>query len=165
MFRPIALLIAVLAISFTPVPSAQADLLSTDTLSEIPMVALSLIGKPYKYGGKNPETGVDCSGFVGYVFKQALGVQLPPSAHLISRQGLALTLGQLQPGDLVFFNTLHRAFSHVGIYLGDNRFIHSSSTGTGVVKISDMTDRYWANRFEGARRISPTDLDSGIEAR
>ena len=135
---------------------------ANDTLpvpaSEIPLYAISLIGTPYKYGGKSPDTGMDCSGFVGHVFKQTTGTQLPTSARQISQHGQALQSGELQPGDLVFFNTLNRAFSHVGIYLGENRFVHSTSSATAKVMISNMGDNYWSKRFDGARRlIDPTD--------
>ena len=125
-------------------------------LSDIPLYAISLIGTPYKFGGKSPETGMDCSGFVGHVFKQTAGVQLPASAQLISQKGQVLQTNELQPGDLVFFNTLNRAFSHVGIYLGDNRFVHSTSSSTGTVMVSNMTDGYWSRRFDGARRVYGT---------
>lgn len=136
----------------------QSVSFANDTLpvptSEIPLYAISLIGTPYKYGGKSPESGMDCSGFVGHVFKQTTGTQLPPSARQISQHGQPLQSGELQPGDLVFFNTLNRAFSHVGIYLGENRFVHSTSSSTARVMVSDMNDRYWSKRFDGARRLA-----------
>ena len=123
---------------------------------EVLMNALSLTGVKYKYGGKTPETGFDCSGFVRYVFQQAADLTLPHGARAISQLGQTIPLGQLQPGDLVFFNTLKTAFSHVGIYLGDGRFIHAPSTGGGI-QVVDMNDSYWAKRFNGARRLSPSD--------
>lgn len=116
------------------------------------MSALSLTGIKYKYGGNSPETGFDCSGFVRYVFQQAANLTLPHSARAISQLGQVVSKEELRPGDLVFFNTLKSAFSHVGIYLGNNRFIHSPSSGGGI-HIVDMTDGYWAKRFNGARRI------------
>lgn len=124
----------------------------SDTMQEVLLNALSLTGVKYKYGGKSPETGFDCSGFVRYVFQQATNLTLPHGARAISQLGQAIPLEQLQPGDLVFFNTLKSAFSHVGIYLGDGRFIHAPSSGGGI-KVVDMNDRYWANRFNGARRL------------
>lgn len=127
--------------------SAQAD-------PDLIRYALSLIGVNYKYGGKSPETGLDCSGFVGHVFRQAAGLSLPHSALALSRIGRKISVAELQPGDLVFYRTLPRAFSHVGIYLGENRFIHASSNSTGNVMISSMTEEYWARRFNGARRLS-----------
>jgi len=114
--------------------------------------ALNLTGVKYKFGGNSPETGFDCSGFVRYVFGQAANLTLPHGARAISQLGQAIPLEQLQPGDLVFFNTLKSTFSHVGIYLGDGRFIHAPSSGGGI-HIVDMNDSYWAKRFNGARRL------------
>jgi cell wall-associated NlpC family hydrolase len=121
-------------------------------MQEILVSALSLSGTPYKYGGNSPDTGFDCSGFVKYVFSQAANLTLPHGARAISQLGQAIPVDQLHPGDLVFFNTLKHAFSHVGIYLGDGRFIHAPSSGGGV-NISSLNDDYWVKRFNGARRI------------
>jgi cell wall-associated NlpC family hydrolase len=115
--------------------------------------AMGFLGVRYKYGGDSPEAGFDCSGLVNYVFSQALGLVLPRDTQSISHSGEAITRDELQPGDLVFFNTLRRPFSHVGIYLGDQRFIHAPSRG-GQVEIVSMRDRYWQQRYNGARRIS-----------
>jgi cell wall-associated NlpC family hydrolase len=115
--------------------------------------ALALLGVDYKRGGKLPLTGFDCSGLVRYVFRQAQGIDLPNTARDQSKLGEKVQREALQPGDLVFYNTLRRTFSHVGIYLGENRFIHAPSTG-GEVRIDDMTSPYWATRFDGARRIA-----------
>ena len=119
---------------------------------EVLVNALSLTGIRYQYGGNSPETGFDCSGFVGYVFKQATSLTLPRNALAISQLGKTVPKNELKPGDLVFFNTLKSAFSHVGIYLGNNRFIHSPSKG-GQVRVENMQEGYWANRFNGAQRI------------
>jgi cell wall-associated NlpC family hydrolase len=119
---------------------------------EVLVNALSLTGVRYQYGGNSPETGFDCSGFVRYVFKQATSLTLPRSALAISQLGTTVPKDELQPGDLVFFNTLKSTFSHVGIYLGNNRFIHSPSSG-GKVRVESMQDGYWAKRFNGAQRI------------
>ncbi|OHC63632.1 MAG: hypothetical protein A2045_07925 [Rhodocyclales bacterium GWA2_65_20] len=116
-------------------------------------MALDLIGIRYRRGGTSPETGFDCSGFVGHVFKEGLGLYLPHSARQISAAGEAVAKSELQPGDLVFFNTMRRAFSHVGIYLGDNKFVHAPRTG-GTVRVEDMSESYWRKRFNGARRIA-----------
>lgn len=121
-------------------------------VQDILMSALALSGTPYKFGGASPDTGFDCSGFVRYVFSQAANLTLPHGARAISQLGKSIPLEQLQPGDLVFFNTLKQAFSHVGIYVGDGRFIHAPSSGGGV-HIVDMNDAYWAKRFNGARRL------------
>jgi cell wall-associated NlpC family hydrolase len=115
--------------------------------------ALDLVGIRYRRGGGSPDAGFDCSGFVGHVFREGLGLYLPRSAKAISLEGEPIARNELEPGDLVFFNTMRHAFSHVGIYLGDNRFIHAPRTG-GRVRVEDMTQRYWSKRFDGARRIA-----------
>jgi cell wall-associated NlpC family hydrolase len=114
--------------------------------------ALNYIGVRYKRGGTSPETGFDCSGFVKYLYNETLGLVLPHNAKAIAQQGERVDKTELKPGDLVFFNTMRRAFSHVGIYLGDNLFIHAPRAGARV-RIEDMTDRYWSRRYNGARRI------------
>ncbi len=119
---------------------------------ELVLQAMGFMGINYKYGGDTPETGFDCSGLVHYVFNQAAGLVLPRNAREISRVGEDIPRNELQPGDLVFFNTLRRPFSHVGIYLGEYRFIHAPSRG-GQVEIVDMNSRYWQKRYNGARRI------------
>jgi len=115
--------------------------------------ALGLIGVQYTYGGSSPDAGFDCSGLVQYLFGQVLGLTLPRSAQEMSRVGAEVGADELHLGDLVFFNTLRQPFSHVGIYLGEQRFIHAPSSG-GQVEIVNMTDRYWQRRYNGARRIS-----------
>ncbi|HEV2610543.1 MAG TPA: C40 family peptidase [Noviherbaspirillum sp.] len=120
--------------------------------SELTMHAMSLIGIRYKYGGNAPESGLDCSGLVRYVFREVWGTQLPRTSEEISRVGQQVDKQDLQPGDLVFYNTLRRGFSHVGIYLGDNKFVHAPSSG-GQVRIENMEVGYWKKRFDGARRI------------
>lgn len=114
--------------------------------------AMNFIGVRYKYGGISPETGFDCSGLVKHVF-ETLGAALPRTAREMSRRGERIqTRSELQPGDLVFFNTMRRAFSHVGIYLGNHQFIHAPSKG-GRVRVEDLRTRYWVKRYDGARRI------------
>lgn len=122
---------------------------------EVLVNALSLSGIRYQYGGTSPESGFDCSGFVRYVYQQASNLSLPHSARAISQLGKTIPKSELQPGDLVFFNTLKSAFSHVGIYVGNNRFIHSPSSGGGV-RVEDMQQGYWQKRFNGAQRIETT---------
>lgn len=134
---------------------ASAGASWSDIAQDVLINALSLTGIKYTYGGKSPETGFDCSGFVRYVFQQAANLTLPHGARAISHLGEAIPLEDLQPGDLVFFNTLKSAFSHVGIYLGNGQFIHAPSAG-GKIKIGDMHDRYWASHFNGARRLEAT---------
>lgn len=113
---------------------------------------LSYIGVRYRFGGTSPETGLDCSGMVQAVFRNALGLNLPRTAHEMSRQGDKVGRQELKPGDLVFFNTMRRAFSHVGIYIGDGQFVHAPSSGGGV-RVEDMSAQYWTKRFNGARRL------------
>jgi len=117
--------------------------------------ALDLVGIRYRRGGNDADSGFDCSGFVGYVYRQTLGLVLPRTARDISREGEPVAKGDLKPGDLVFFNTLRHAFSHVGIYLGDNRFVHAPRAGKSV-RVEDLTDRYWVRRYNGARRLAPS---------
>lgn len=131
-------------------PEAQTP----PSIQELLLYALSLNGTHYKFGGRSTEGGFDCSGFVSHVFNKAAGVVLPHNTKAISNNGERVSKSELRPGDLVFFNTLRRAFSHVGIYLGDNRFIHASSSASGDVMISDMSENYWASRFNGARRLA-----------
>jgi cell wall-associated NlpC family hydrolase len=124
---------------------------------EVPFYAVSLVGSPYTPGGDSPETGMDCSGFVGHVFRTTLGLALPRDSRAISESARPLADDELQPGDLVFFNTLDRAYSHVGIYLGDQRFVHAASSRTGSVRVSRMDESYWQSRYEGARRVALPD--------
>jgi cell wall-associated NlpC family hydrolase len=124
----------------------------TNRASDLVMHALGMLGISYKRGGNTPESGLDCSGMVRYVFKQALGHELPRSAAEISQIGIQIKQSELQPGDLVFYNTMKNSFSHVGIYLGDGKFIHSPSAG-GQVRIESMALAYWTKRFDGARRM------------
>lgn len=118
--------------------------------------ALSMIGTPYKFGSNNPEKGLDCSGFVKYVYKETADVSLPRSAKDMSHEGEAVAKDELEPGDLVFFNTRKRPNSHVGIYAGNGEFVHASSTRSKQVTVSRLDQSYWAARFNGARRVLPT---------
>jgi len=120
--------------------------------SELVVGALGLLGIAYRLGGNSPTSGFDCSGLVRYVFQTAVGLDLPRRAEEISRVGQKVDRDELKPGDLVFYRTLRKTFSHVGIYLGNNRFIHAPSSG-GAVRVDDMTQSYWTARFNGARRI------------
>jgi cell wall-associated NlpC family hydrolase len=129
-----------------PAESAQ----TTAKRNDVTFFALGLIDTGYRFGGKNPEAGFDCSGMVAYVFREAAGIQVSGSAADIAKRGKEIDRQELQPGDLVFFNTLGRSFSHVGIYIGDGRFVHAPSTN-GKVRIDRMSNKYWAKRFEVAR--------------
>ncbi|MCX7176582.1 MAG: C40 family peptidase [Proteobacteria bacterium] len=127
---------------------------ATDSASEAVTRAMDLVGIRYRRGGTLPETGFDCSGFVGYVFREGIGLILPRTSREISKSGEVVKKSDLQPGDLVFFNTMRRTFSHVGIYLGDNFFVHAPASG-GEVRVENMNAAYWGKRFNGARRINP----------
>jgi len=117
--------------------------------------ALNLIGVRYRWGGNTPDSGLDCSGFVRYVFQDTLGFTLPRRAVEMSRVGEKVSFNDLKPGDLVFFNTVRRTISHVGIYIGHDKFVHSPSTGS-TIRVDEMNDRYWETRFREARRVSLT---------
>jgi len=123
-----------------------------ETVREVIFYALSMVGIDYRWGGSSPQTGFDCSGLVSHVFRQIAGLVLPRDSYAMARMGKPVTLDDLKPGDLVFFNTMRRPFSHVGIYLGDRRFIHAPTAGKQV-HVVDMTQPYWSQRYNGARRI------------
>ena len=137
----------------SPSPVSFVDRASATAQDAIDQ-AMDLLGIPYRRGGSSPESGFDCSGFVGHVFREGLGLILPRSSKEMSKSGEAISKDQLRPGDLVFFNTMRRAFSHVGIYLGDNQFVHAPRSG-GRVRVEDLRDGYWNKRFNGARRVNP----------
>ena len=124
-----------------------------DAASDLVLSAMNFLGVPYRRGGVSAEDGFDCSGFTRHVFEMSLGLVLPRRAEQQAREaGLAdVARDQLKPGDLVFFDTMRRSFSHVGIYMGDGKFIHSPRPGSEV-RIEDMRQAYWSKRFNGARR-------------
>ncbi len=132
-----------------------------DTASDMVMSAMQFLGVPYRRGGSSETEGFDCSGFTRHVFERSIGLVLPrradeqaslDSLHAVRRE-------ELKPGDLVFFNTMRRAFSHVGIYIGEGKFIHAPRTG-GQVRIEDMRQAYWTQRFNGARRAAMLQTDT-----
>ena len=133
----------------------EASLLTQvrDTTSDLVMTAMNFIGVRYRLGGTSAETGFDCSGFTRHIFENSIGLVLPRRAAEQANAPGLLSIGkdELKPGDLVFFNTLRRTFSHVGIYVGDGKFIHSPRAG-GQVRVEDMRIAYWTQRFNGARR-------------
>ena len=134
-------------------PSAvQAPAGYFETVREVVFYALSMVGINYRWGGTSPQTGFDCSGLVTHVFRQIAGLVLPRDSYAMARLGTPVSFEDLRPGDLVFFNTMRRPFSHVGIYLGERRFLHAPSAGKSV-HVVDMTEPYWAARYNGARRI------------
>ena len=124
--------------------------------------AMQLIGVRYRWNGDLPQSGLDASGFVRFVFRDKLGFLLPPKSSQMSKVGKPITREELQPGDLVFFNTMRLTFSHVGIYVGDNKFIHSPAKGS-TVRVDDLASTYWDKRFDGARRLDGSDELSNAE--
>ena len=136
-----------------------------DKASDMVFTAMNFLGVPYRRGGNSAEEGFDCSGFTRRVFEMSLGLVLPRRADDQARTaGLAVVKREeLKPGDLVFFNTLKRTFSHVGIYVGEGKFIHAPRTG-GEVRVEDMRFAYWAKRFTGARRAQAPAADTTLSA-
>ena len=130
----------------------QASQSVTNKASELVVHAMGFLGVPYQRGGGTVETGFDCSGFVKAIFEQTIGLALPRKAEQQAADTQRIDKKELVPGDLVFFNTMHRAYSHVGIYVGDGKFIHSPKPGAEV-RIESMGAAYWNRRFDGARRV------------
>ena len=150
------------ATSDAPPPKTEYALVGRlrDKASDMVLTAMNFLGVPYRRGGSSADHGFDCSGFTRHVFEMSVGLVLP---RLVDEQATAPGLikvkrEELKPGDLVFFNTLKRTFSHVGIYVGDGKFIHSPRSG-GEVRVEDMRFVYWAKRFTGARRAEPVAAD------
>ena len=161
----ITILLSVAAIVFSGIVNAQTNeqqqRLSdepslferyTNSAQDLILKGLELVGINYRRGGTDPENGLDCSGFVQIVFKDAVGMLLPRTAREQSEIGNVVDKNELKAGDLVFFNTMRRTFSHVGIYLGDNRFLHAPRTGAEI-RVEDMSQGYWVKRYNGARRV------------
>lgn len=136
--------------------------LTDDESYELPSLAdsmlahgLSLVGTRYRPGGTSVQSGFDCSGFVGFLYKQELGIQLPRSTReMITLDAPKVARSDLEPGDIIFFNNRGRGrVSHAGIYLGDNQFIHSSSSRSGGVRVDSLADRYWNSSYMLAKRV------------
>lgn len=125
---------------------------ATDQASTVAMQALAYLGTPYRTGGLSPQTGFDCSGLVAYAYREGAGLALPRNTQDLSHAGEPVERTALRPGDLVFYNTQRREYSHVGIYLGENRFIHAPSSG-GEVRVENLRAGYWMRRYSGARRV------------
>lgn len=138
---------------------------ASEWASDLVISAMNFLGVPYRRGGQSSEQGFDCSGFTRHVFEASIGLVLPRrSQEQAQAAGLRIIdRHELKPGDLVFFNTLRAAFSHVGIYVGDGKFIHSPRSG-GEVRVEDMRQAYWTKRYNGARRAEPTAQPSGAPA-
>ena len=133
---------------------SQAGRVITDRAADLVVNAMGFLGVPYRLGGNSFEQGFDCSGFVKAMYEQTIGLVLPRRSVEQAAATQPFDKSELQPGDLVFFNTLKSAFSHVGIYVGNNKFIHSPRSGS-VVRVEDMGVNYWSSRFDGARRVEP----------
>lgn len=166
MHRKITSLFLALLLTIGPVaPSVAQDVAAaeprslleryTNATQDVILEGLKLVGVRYKLGGNDADRGLDCSSFVQTVFRESIGAYLPRTAREQSEVGQQIDINQLKPGDLVFFNTMRRTFSHVGIYLGDNHFLHAPRTGAEV-RVENMANSYWMNRFDGARRIIET---------
>lgn len=125
----------------------------TNKASELVVNAMGFLGVPYQWGGTTAETGFDCSGFVRAIYEQSVGLLLPRKSEQQAAATQRIEKTELQPGDLVFFNTMRRAFSHVGIYIGNGKFIHSPRAGSEV-RVENMAGSYWQHRFDGARRVT-----------
>lgn len=153
--------------SDTPSIASERNLIDQvrDKASDMVMSAMNFLGVPYRRGGANADEGFDCSGFTRYVFENSLGLVLPRRADEQAKaDGLvSVPRAELKPGDLVFFNTLRRTFSHVGIYVGDGKFIHAPRAGTSV-RLEDMRGAYWSKRFTGARRAHGSEAASTASA-
>lgn len=150
----LALMLLLAACGSVPPTAERAPTVRTSGYSqkgiEVTLFALGLIDTGYRFGGKNPEAGLDCSGMVSYIYDKAAGLNVRGSAADIARLGQPVERAELRPGDLVFFNTLGRSFSHVGVYIGNERFVHAPSSG-GRVRIDTLNQRYYAQHFESAR--------------
>ncbi|VVG73447.1 peptidase P60 [Pandoraea apista] len=127
---------------------------------EITLEAMSLVGIPYRYGGNTPDSGFDCSGLVRYVVARAAGVNLPRTTADMSGVGTPLERDDLASGDLIFFNTTGRAHSHVGIYVGEGKFVHAPNSG-GTVRLESLYIPYWARRIDGVRRVAANKAPAG----
>lgn len=133
--------------------------------SDMVMTSMNFLGVPYVRGGTSAEGGFDCSGFTRYIFEHSLGLVLPRRADEQAKAAGLVNVkrDELKPGDLVFFNTLKRTFSHVGIYIGEGKFIHSPRSG-GEVRVEDMRQSYWTKRFTGGRRVPVAHVQSNTPA-
>ncbi len=132
---------------------ARQDSAQTERMNDLVLYAISLAETPYQYGGNSTRSGFDCSGYVGHVYKEMLDIKLPRTTKGLSSVGEPLRKSDLRPGDLVFFNTQRRPFSHVGIYVGERKFVHSPKTGSRI-RVENMDINYWKSRYNGARRIN-----------
>ena len=136
-----------------PEPPLEAGTPRADAANAVLFRAIALVGTPYRYGGNTPDSGFDCSGLVGYVYRDVAGILLPRSAEQISQiDAPEIDRERLGSGDLVFFRAHGRGTSHVGIFVGEGRFVHAPNEG-GTVRLDRLDDKYWRDHFNGAKRI------------
>lgn len=136
-----------------PVSSVQ----SSDNADELISSAMGLLGVAYRYGGTSASTGFDCSGFMQHIFKRSMGVNLPRTSAAQAKMGVGVSRSELQPGDMVFFRTMGRGrISHVGLYIGNNRFIHAPRTGKRI-EVTSLSNKYWNAKYAFARRVKKND--------
>ncbi|HUG58673.1 MAG TPA: C40 family peptidase [Candidimonas sp.] len=133
------------------------------TTKALAATALNFLGIKYRFGGETPNTGFDCSGLVSYAAEKSLGLKLPRSSAEMAREGKAVKVSELKKGDLVFFNTRGHRYSHVGIYLGDKKFVHAPRSGS-VVRVENMDIAYWKKRYNGARRLAANNAPDALAA-
>ncbi|MFV2029447.1 C40 family peptidase [Neisseria sp. S1] len=169
----LAALSTVVCLQISGIPSAHADELenlinrqmvaATDTQSsnrsdadQLISSAMGLLGVAYRYGGTSASTGFDCSGFMQHIFRRSMQINLPRTSAEQARMGVAVSRSDLQPGDMVFFSTVGGRISHVGLYIGNNRFIHAPRTGKSI-EITSMSNKYWNARYVTARRVKKND--------
>ncbi|CDM23580.1 hypothetical protein BN940_05556 [Castellaniella defragrans 65Phen] len=145
------------------IDTPEAELYGTSQAPRtLAATAMKFLGVKYRYGGDAPGEGFDCSGLVAYAAEKSLGLKLPRRAREQAQQGVSVDRDELRRGDLVFFNTLGHRYSHVGIYLGDHKFLHAPRTGASI-RVDSMDMAYWRKRYNGARRLQ-VQADAGQSA-
>lgn len=141
-------------------PAVSRELAEDAVVGDVLLQAMSLMGIAYRFGGTNPNTGFDCSGFIRYIFQRSIGVNLPRTAAEQAKIGRSVERSELKPGDILFFNTRGFANSHNGLYLGNGRFVHAPRTGKNI-EIANLGSSYWATRYNGARRVTRSNAYAG----
>jgi cell wall-associated NlpC family hydrolase len=150
--QKLALLLLLALLTACGSAPVRNDSSRNERMNDLVMYAMSLTETPYRYGGNSARSGFDCSGYVGHVYREMLDISLPRTTGEISHVGEPLRQSELRPGDLVFFNTQRRPFSHVGIYVGERKFVHSPKSGDRI-RVENMELNYWKSRYNGARRV------------
>jgi cell wall-associated NlpC family hydrolase len=150
--RKLSLLFLTILLTACGSAPIQQDIARHERMNDLVMYAMSLAQTPYRYGGGDSNRGFDCSGYVGHVYQEVLDIRLPRTSKEISAVGMPMRQSELRPGDLVFFDTRRKPFSHVGIYVGERKFVHSPRTG-GHIRVENMELSYWKSRYNGARRV------------